>query len=113
VNPDAAAHLRKARGNFAVFADLKQSGRNDWAVTVLFYTALQLVDARFVENLGTKPRDHIERNTWVFRHLRPIKNRCGELYSASKDARYDLADFSTPEVTAMETGAVWAIRTPF
>ena len=46
--PDAVRHLDKARSNHALYEKLKSEATHlDWAVTVLFYTALHLVQAFF------------------------------------------------------------------
>jgi hypothetical protein len=91
--PLALEHLAKARRNYKVYLDLKQKGEHlDWAVVVLFYTALHLVQAYLVENAKTKfdiPEDHRARDPCIWRKLRPIYNQYNTLLSRSKTARYD------------------------
>lgn len=84
--PDAVRHLEWARSNFALYGKLKDWGTHlDWAVTVLFYTALHLVQTHLVESAATGfdiPRDHPERDSAVARllpdlyaHYRFLNNR--------------------------------------
>lgn len=100
LSADAERHLQKARENYALFQELLADGTLDWAVTVLFYSAPQLVDAWFVEYGFGVPRDHQERRLWVRQHLRFLWDRgrtpYRDLEDASRDARYNLREF-TPE----------------
>jgi hypothetical protein len=63
--PLAVQHLTRARQNYDTYQRLKTSGQAlDWAVTILFYAALHLVQAYFVEQAVTAfdaPQTHQER----------------------------------------------------
>lgn len=89
---DAERHLERARLNFALYKKLKaESTYLDWAVTVLFYTALHLVQAYLVETAATGfdiPRDHPERDNSVARLLPGIYTSYRFLSSRSQWARY-------------------------
>jgi hypothetical protein len=90
--PDAKRHLEKARSNFVLYSRLKSDATHlDWAVTVLFYTALHLVQAHIVESAATGfdiPRDHPERDSSVARLLPELYTHYRFLSSRSQWARY-------------------------
>ena len=102
LRPDAERHLRKARDNFALYEQLRGEGKLDWAVTLLFYSALQLVDAWLVQNGHGTPPDHDRRRKLIMRYLSCIWDRrrthYKDLEDASRDARYNLAVFSDAQV---------------
>jgi hypothetical protein len=87
-------HLLQARQNYKLYQELKQGGEHlDWAVTVLFYAALHVVQAYFVESAASEaeiPRDHVERDSAIWRELRPIVNQYSFLKTRSMWARYAL-----------------------
>ena len=39
----------------------------DWVITGYFYAALHLLDQAFVEEFGSRPKRHKQRNTWAYR----------------------------------------------
>jgi hypothetical protein len=89
----AAKHLALARQNYQTYQRLKDSGQDlDWAVTVLFYTALHLVQAYFVQQAVTAfdiPQSHKERTTRIGLKLLPIYSHYRTLQDLSRDARYE------------------------
>lgn len=89
----AAKHLTRARQNYETYGRLKRSGQDlDWAVTVLFYTALHLAQAYFVQQAATSfdiPRNHQERSTHVGLKLPPIYRHYRTLEDHSRRARYE------------------------
>ena len=62
----------------------------NWIVTVSFYAALHLVEARLAEE-GVDSKDHFARNNNVerFRYFKNIRNQYKTLYDKSRIARYD------------------------
>jgi hypothetical protein len=89
----AAKHLTRAQQNYETYQRLKNSGQDlDWAVTVLFYTALHLVQAYFVEQAATGfdiPQTHQERATRIGLKLLPIYRHYRALEERSRSARYE------------------------
>ena len=52
--PLAQAHLDQARANYLLYRQLRAEGQHrDWAITLLFYTALQLIQSYAVESAAT------------------------------------------------------------
>lgn len=88
---DKENHLFKAESNdrFLNSFDLYSGDFLDWAVVVIFYTALHYVDAYlatrgYVEITG----GHRGRNLLVSQHLEPIESAYMNLYWAGRNARY-------------------------
>jgi hypothetical protein len=73
--PLAVKHLTRARQNYDTYKRLTTSGQGlDWAVTILFYAALHLVQAYFVEQAATAfdvPQTHQERTLRIGLTLLP------------------------------------------
>ena|SRR5437899_7371400 len=90
--PQALLHLAQARQNHDLYQQLKREGKHlDWAVTVLFYTALHLIQAYLVELAATGfdiPKDHEDRDRYVRRKLTPIFSDYSLLQTRSNWARY-------------------------
>jgi hypothetical protein len=103
---DAEYLLEKARSNRDTAEVLRKAGDYNWALVLLFYCVLRIVDAWFVENGYGKPVDHAERFDWLRTYLAPgvtpsmqrIRYDYRRLYGASKDARYEYRDFTDTEV---------------
>jgi hypothetical protein len=114
LTPAAQAHVDQARANFALYQKLRADGECTWALTLLFYSALHLVDAWFVQNRYGRPRDHMERGDWIRTHLASIGRRPNthypDLLSASMDGRYRLRVFTHAEVGAYEHGEFGHIK---
>jgi hypothetical protein len=95
----AISHLDKARHNFELYIRLKEEGAYlDWAVTVLFYTAMHLAQACIVERVATGfdiPRNHSDRDAAVARELPAVYMDYSFLYTRSQWARYHV-DRLTP-----------------
>src|SRR5438034_628663 len=89
--PLAQTYEEQARRNFKLYRQLRdESAYLDWAVTLLFYTALHLINAVLIET-GTAfdlPRDHMDRNVTVALKLRPIYEDYRLLHRLSRTARY-------------------------
>jgi hypothetical protein len=87
----ARTYEEQARQIFKLYNQLRDEGVHlDWAVTLLFYTALHLINAVLIET-GTAfdlPRDHLDRNIAIALKLRPIYEDHRLLYRLSRTARY-------------------------
>ena len=71
----------------------------DWAITGIFYTSLQYVDA-YLSTKDIHPRDHKARTSWVFteHNLKTIFNEYQYLKDESEAARYLLKAFTSNDV---------------
>jgi hypothetical protein len=87
MNP--ADHLTVVAHNEGVI-DKLDADDGDWIMTLLFYTALHLVDAYMQPSLGACPSNHGERDDFMrrFGALRAARSRYRELRDYSRDARY-------------------------
>jgi hypothetical protein len=68
----AQRYLDQARENYRLYRRLRSDVDHlDWAVTLLFYTALQLIQAYLVETAAPYdiPRGHDERSRHIYRKL--------------------------------------------
>lgn len=86
--PAKDEHLAKAESNARFLSSIvSQRLAPDWAITVLFYRAMHLMEAWFarrdIHHMG-----HIQRNQAVFEELREISGAYGKLYDLSRLARY-------------------------
>lgn len=96
-------HLEQARHNEAVALQLGSPtvAAYDWAITVLFYAVLHLVDAHLLQRHRVVSRGHIAtwerqtrqrlpgRNDHVRQYLPQIAFAYMRLYAASRRARYE------------------------
>jgi len=72
----AAKHLALARQNYDTYHRLEHSGQDlDWAVTVLFYTALHLMQAYFVQSRAIRARSSPSSSTRYIVRLFPTAAR--------------------------------------
>lgn len=62
----------------------------DWAVTVIFYTAIHLIEAYFDHHLGKSSHDYQDREDTIIQtsELKPIYPEYHELKRLSMDSRY-------------------------
>src|SRR5438132_1577291 len=104
--PGAKLHLERARSNHALYLRLKADQTHlDWAVTVLFYTALHLVQCHIVENAATGfdiPHDHSERDSAIARSLPDVYGNYRFLSTRSQWARY-YVDKPVPTAELLQT----------
>jgi hypothetical protein len=95
----AIKHLARARRFHQAYQRLKNGQQDlDWAVIVLFYTDLHLLQAYFVETASNAfqiPRTHDDRRTRVGVSVTPLFQHYRTLEGYSKDARYD-PDYAPP-----------------
>jgi hypothetical protein len=101
--PSASEHEEQAASNREFYGELggENAERSDWAVTVLFYCAVQEVQALIlrkgwrVEDAGRSviPRTHFHRDTAIRENCPQIWNDYSLLKGWSKAARYDCERF--------------------
>ena len=86
--PDSAAHLEKAAANERFLTRVVEDRLSaEWAVTVLFYQAVHLVEAWFGAR-GVHHRSHVRRNQAVAKDLPEIVASYRKLHDLSRAARY-------------------------
>lgn len=94
--PTRDDHLRRAEQNetFARSLNLDENFNVDWAITLLFYSALHYIDAYFAQK-SFHPPNHLGRDAaignnpvldFIYRDYRRLKHR-------SEKARYEIANF--------------------
>src|SRR5438874_856762 len=88
LKPEALEHCSRARQNFRLYEELK--GREeylDWAITLLFYTALHLVQAYLVQ-IATSgfdiPHGHEDRMRTIRLRLIQVDRQYSHLESRSR-----------------------------
>ena len=98
--PDKDTHIAQAHHNAAFRDTIDNSVYSDWAVTVIFYEALQYVDALLARLGNTHPGAHDIRDNEINgrRELQPIARFYFRLKNRSRNARYHAARFAVAEV---------------
>jgi hypothetical protein len=87
--PSRDEHLEKADSSAAVSELLvEQQASREWAVTVLFYRAVHVVEAWFALR-STHHQSHVQRSRAVYRELPDIATDYADLLDASRTARYE------------------------
>ena len=95
--PDKLQHLERARGNESLVRslDLEDGIQVDWAITMLFYSALHYIDSFLAgKNLHARGHDARDSEVSVNGTLSPIYNDYRRLKDASRAARYDCVDYT-------------------
>ena len=94
--PSRDEHLERARQNeeFAGSLDIDRAIQADWAVTILFYSALHYVDA-YLAVKSYHPPDHDARDSEIENNgsLADIYKDYRRLKDRSREARYNVANF--------------------
>ncbi len=108
-------HIQEAKDNYERYQRLLQDDRDlDWALVVLFYSAMHLVQAhaeRFARRLNEViPADHQERNGYASRQLNELFEDYMLLQSASKDARYKRVKRTRDKVIELHDSLFETIR---
>lgn len=97
-----AKHVESAKRNqtFAEHFDLDQTDFRDWVVTGYFYSALHWIDAYLIRENKKTDDGHASRNTLTNteRELTTISRPYRKLYSYSRNARYNLVEFTAQEI---------------
>lgn len=110
--PGVSEHLTRAANNEQFFYALDHSRYSDWAVTVLFYAALQYIDA-YLASIGIYDpgghdvRDGLIQRTTAIRHLWPQYKR---LKNFSRNARYYVASYSASDINGLRAGSYEPIK---
>lgn len=103
--------LERARHNerFLATLDLDTTPYLDWAVTIAFYAALRYMDAFFHPQ---EVNSHSERLRLVRTNprTRPIYDSYAELYRQSRDARYELTQFTPDQVRSLVVNSLGRVR---
>lgn len=105
--PDLLAHQQQAEHNRAALAHLSRPGDDylDWVATVLFYTALHIIDQVLAHRARLHPASHRERRLAIQRDsaLRPVFFDFAELEHQSRRARYECVPFNSAEIAALQS----------
>ena len=103
--PDIQAHRQQVQHNRQVISHLQQGSDTylDWVVTLLFYTALHLVDQVLYHNAQLNPRNHRQRHAAIAKEpaLAQIYPDYRELEHQSRRSRYECAQFTLDEVQSL------------
>jgi hypothetical protein len=110
--PNVADHILQARHNEDFYRATDKNAYSDWAMTAVYYAALQYVDAYLARIGMIDPGGHDVRDQELHRRpeLRPIINSYFRLKSRSRSARYYCATFPLPELQRSYEGDLTAIR---
>jgi len=84
----------------------------DWAVTVAFYTAVHLVEARLAQ-YHTHSTNHAQRDNEIRRRFRPIWHNYNRLQNNSRGARYDFMHPTLDLLRRLINEDLWAILNYF
>lgn len=111
--PDVSTHLQQATHNEAFFSGINLDVYGDWAVTVLFYTALHYIDAYLATVGQLDPGSHDVRDSLIGRYAptRQVWREYRRLKSFSRSARYYGSRFSPGDVRGLHLTALTAIKT--
>ena len=110
--PSQRRHVRAALHNEALANALLGAGMSPpWAVVLSFCAALHWVDALLAQS-RIHPQAHDERNRYVLRvqQLSPIRLQYRTLETRSREARYDLVNFSSEEAADLISGHLADVR---
>jgi hypothetical protein len=103
--PDLNAHRTQVEHNRQAAIVLQQAPDPylDWVVTMLFYTALHLIDQVLYQNSQLHPRNHRQRHTAIANEpmLASIYLDYRELEHQSRRSRYECARFSSDDVSGL------------
>lgn len=93
--PNTEEHIRKYKENKKLLEtnlNIENCDFYNWVVTVSFYAALHLVEAKLSES-GIDSKDHFARSNNVerFNQFKNIRTQYKTLYDKSRIARYDAA----------------------
>lgn len=97
--PTKSQHLRQATHNEKFFDDfdLTHSEFTDWAVVVLFYSALHYVEAFFAQH-KIHCNTHAQRDPEINKRLSGLYIEYSDLKNDAVEARYKMKKFTTDEI---------------
>ena len=98
-------HIAPFEYNDALSRSLAESGSFDWAVTVMSYSALHLLQTYFVES-GIEVRSHRDRDRQIrdLPDIKPILNQYRVHRVDSETARYECRRFTRDEYESSRAG---------
>ena len=106
-----AEHLAQFQHNVSVAEQLAASGNYGWAVTVLFYAGLHILQAYLVRS-GALVESHVQRERQMLRsELLPILDPYTTLRNDSEEARYECRRFSREEFESIRNGSFTSVTT--
>lgn len=87
--PERQEHLNQSAHNIDFATTIDGTRHSDWLATVLFYAALQQIDA-FLAKSNIHPPSHDVRDRIIgkTRELKPLAKQYWQLKNASRNARY-------------------------
>lgn len=99
--PTQTEHQKKAEHNrqFVSLFDVATTPFLDWVITGQFYVCVHLVDG-YLATKGEHPKNHRERDDQVMHYLVSIWADYRALKDASRDARYDVIQFTPQDVNS-------------
>jgi len=113
--PKLKLHIKKAERNEQYYRKQTQIqapngvAYNDWAITILFYSALHYADAALSQDASLAPNhrqppNHSERNKAISKSLKlaPVAISYQNLYNRSIDARYNRIEFPDQLIQRLE-----------
>lgn len=111
--PGVQVHLDQAGHNETFFSRIDVGSFSDWAVTVLFYSALHYIDAYLAARGHYDPGGHDVRDDLIRSdpNVRPVYNWYARLKSFSRSARYYGSRYSGSQVTGLYRGSFEPIKT--
>ena len=100
--PSRDEHLVKAEGNEQFAASLTHENQTkiDWALVVMFYSAVHYIEAYLAVQFGIHVRSHNTRDNSVARdsNLRTIYSSYQHLKYYGYNARYEVFGFSARDI---------------
>lgn len=94
-NPQSLRHLQEAYINYQRYESFLDEPQNlHWAVVLLFYSAVHLVDAYIAgKHPDVKIAKHEDRDSYIANQMSAITREYAKLKSASRGARYTFAEY--------------------
>ena len=104
---EAKKHVREAWRNYCLYGQWLEQ-EPSWALVLLFYSSVHLVQAHAINLGATNPRiivpaDHLQRRRYIAERLQRIIADYGELQTASENVRYSLVRYSRDEALSYYT----------
>jgi hypothetical protein len=101
--PSKEQHVNKAKQNEKFCDDLDGSSQAsiNWKLVVLFYAGLHYVEAYLAKSMNQHTKSHTTRDNCVSResNLRRIRTQYNHLKFYGFNARYEVDQFTTSDVT--------------
>jgi len=110
--PSIDVHVTQVQHNESVASSLAAIGHFDWAITALFYAALNLMQAYLLEK-GIVAETHAKRREAINSQpeLASISRLYTMLQTQSENARYNCERFDEARYTALRSGEYATLST--